>query len=48
MSKESESIVKKKEIERSLREELQALYLELAIKKESYKKKKKIRTKIDV
>jgi hypothetical protein len=48
MSKKSESIVKEKEIERKLREELQTLYLELAIKKENYKKKKKIKTKIDV
>ena len=48
MPKKSESIVKEKEIERRLREELQTLYLELSIKKESYKKKKKIRTKIDV
>ncbi len=48
MSKESESLVKEKEIERKLREELQTLYLELAIKKENYKKKKKIKTKIDV
>ena len=48
MSKESESIVKGKEIERKLREELQTVYLELAVKKENYKKKKKIKTKIDV
>jgi len=48
MSKKSESIIKEKEIERKLREELQTLYLELAIKKEDYKKKKKIKTKIDV
>ena len=33
---------------RKLKEELQTLYLELAIKKESYKKNKKIKTKIDV
>ena len=48
MSKESESIIKGKEIERKLREELQTVYLELAVKKENYKKKKKIKTKIDV
>ena len=48
MSKKSESIIKEKEIERKLREELQTLYLELALKKEDYKKKKKIKTKIDV
>jgi len=48
MPKKSESVVKEKEIERKLREELQTLYLELALKKEDYKKKKKIKTKIDV
>ncbi|MBC8516258.1 MAG: hypothetical protein ISR81_06660 [Nitrosopumilus sp.] len=48
MSKKAKSISKEKEIERKLREELQTLYLELAIKKEDYKKKKKIKTKIDV
>ena len=48
MPKKSKSVVTEKEIERRLREELQTLYLELAIKKEDYKKKKKIKTKIDV
>ncbi len=48
MSKKSKSTVKENEIERNLREELQTLYLELAIKKEDYKKEKKIKTKIDV
>jgi len=48
MPKKSEPKITDKEIERKLREELQTLYLELAIKKEDYKKKKKIKTKIDV
>jgi len=48
MAKKSNPVITEKETERKLREELQTLYLELAIKKENYKKKKKIRTKIDV
>ncbi len=48
MPNKSKPATTEKEIERKLREELQTLYLELAIKKENYKKKKKIKTKIDV
>jgi len=48
MAKKSNPVIIEKDTERKLREELQTLYLELAIKKENYKKKKKIRTKIDV
>lgn len=48
MPKKEEPAVTEKELERRLRDELQTLYLELAIKKEDYKKKKKIKTKIDV
>jgi len=46
MPKKEEPLVTEKELEGKLREELQTLYLELAIKKEDYKKK--IKTKIDV